>query len=200
MMKKTAIALAALSLSAAAQAYQVLPGPFSTPTFINFTEVQDPVNGPGNKISPPPGLNNITFTFTLPAAPMGFTGWLLDGVIGTSNQNSFSVGPKPLTINRCGADCNSFMEVAGATYSTESAPNDIIDFRFDAGFVGPGDYLVSFTITNTHQTAFNMFPQFDAIAAVPEPSTYALMLAGLGVVGWMAKRRQKKAEPELQAA
>jgi hypothetical protein len=29
-------------------------------------------------------------------------------------------------------------------------------------------------------------------AAVPEPETYALMLAGLGVVGWAA-RRQKKA-------
>jgi hypothetical protein len=28
------------------------------------------------------------------------------------------------------------------------------------------------------------------VAAVPEPETYALMLAGLGLVGWMAKRRK----------
>ncbi len=31
---------------------------------------------------------------------------------------------------------------------------------------------------------------FDAAAPIPEPETYALMLVGLGVVGWMARRRK----------
>jgi len=32
-----------------------------------------------------------------------------------------------------------------------------------------------------------------SIAAVPEPSTYALMFAGLGIVGWMGRRQRRAA-------
>ena len=48
--------------------------------------------------------------------------------------------------------------------------------------------------TDTPYTACKQFylSELDVVAAVPEPETYALMLAGLGVVGFMAKRRKAK--------
>jgi PEP-CTERM motif len=37
------------------------------------------------------------------------------------------------------------------------------------------------------------------VAPVPEPSTYALMLAGLGVVGWAARRRRSGHQPAVRS-
>ena len=35
-------------------------------------------------------------------------------------------------------------------------------------------------------------PEPPPVGAIPEPSTYALMLAGLGAIGWMSRRRCEK--------
>jgi hypothetical protein len=52
-----------------------------------------------------------------------------------------------------------------------------------------GDYF--FYVTGTG-FAYNTQPGYHVeISAVPEPETYALMLAGLGIVGFLASRRNK---------
>ena len=40
----------------------------------------------------------------------------------------------------------------------------------------------------------------DGVAAVPEPETYALMLAGLGVIGWVGRRRRQASSMSPQLA
>lgn len=52
----------------------------------------------------------------------------------------------------------------------------------------PADYGVAVA---TAQTALDYVGGGVAVSAVPEPSTYALLMAGLGVVGCVARRNQK---------
>lgn len=49
--------------------------------------------------------------------------------------------------------------------------------------------LILVSDNNFSGTQFTQFIALSQVAAVPEPETYALMLAGLGLIGWCARRR-----------
>jgi len=53
---------------------------------------------------------------------------------------------------------------------------------FDAGDIAAGLHVRSLTTDGVSLVT-------TTVTAVPEPETYALMLAGLGVIGWLARRR-----------
>ncbi len=76
------------------------------------------------------------------------------------------------------------MSVTGGQVNTDK--QEIGSFVYD---LTPGLYsTVKLTFSNDTAMGFDNF----SVTAVPEPETYALMLAGLGVVGFMARRRKAK--------
>ena len=81
---------------------------------------------------------------------------------------------------------------------SSSGPNDILAFGtpapvlFDFGALG----LVTIAVETLDVLASQggiVHTQLNAMAsvsAVPEPSSYAMMLAGIGIIGFVAKRRR----------
>jgi hypothetical protein len=74
-----------------------------------------------------------------------------------------------------------------------------IQSTYDIG--AAGNYVLEFGVTNWSDQDYESGLAFDGITvagveippAIPEPETYALMLGGLAVVGWVARRRKKPA-------
>ena len=71
--------------------------------------------------------------------------------------------------------------------SVFAATPDVGSFRFD--YLDSGDYTLTFTAASSSPFSFGGFT--GSVTAVPEAETYALALAGLGVVGLVAARRKK---------
>lgn len=87
-----------------------------------------------------------------------------------------------------GSGNGAVWSLTGATSQGGSA-NTFGNFSFEAltnsltiSFHGTGNKLVS--IDNVSLTG--------AVAAVPEPETYAMLMAGLGIVGFVARRRRAR--------
>lgn len=75
-----------------------------------------------------------------------------------------------------------------ATFDVFGATADVDAATLTGLGLGAGTHTIALRVTDTHGTFADSTSTL-TIAAIPEPETYAMMLAGLGLVGWAAKRR-----------
>jgi hypothetical protein len=119
-----------------------------------------------------PGAFTYSYSFTLDSS----TG--LSDVFGSLRF----ADPVDLTISLAGgASFSSSVTVSGSPYIPQA-------FSFDA--LTDGNYVISFTGLST--SSFSSFGggSIQAVTAVPEPESMAMLLAGLGVAGTLLRRRK----------
>ncbi len=125
------------------------------------------VTGTGSFVSKPINANTVGDTLTVVDGP------------GNLKFQFDSVSPASVVKNG-----NIFTAVANPSWGVlRGATSTVGNFDFILGFNDPGrrdrdfdDMVVGMSLK--------------AVPAIPEPSTYALMLAGLGAVGFLARRRR----------
>ena len=190
------LAAAAATLAAPAMAHQAV----YTASLLGSSET--PPNG-----SPANGTSRVTidfdlFTMRLEASFSGLTGTVTaahihccTAVAGTGNVGVATMLPSftgfPTGVSEGSYDMTFDMSLAssynqntgGFLASNGGTPATAFN-ALVAGLDAGKAYL------NLHTTTFGGGEIRGLLAPVPEPQTYALMLAGLGVLGWAAKRRQ----------
>jgi len=202
MMKKVLAAAALASCALGAQAgLWVVPGNSDPSTFLDLTD--DTYFNQADIYS-----SSVPFIRLTPAGTVGEK-FLAVGRVGAGGSNN-----NTSTVNLSSLDASyvSFLWGSPDTFNLLTVSTNDNDYFFSSttvpGFSFPFNgadvgYYVGFQVDGIDDMSIDSLtfsyveaPQnaFEAsnfsVTPVPEPETYALMLAGLGVVGFMARRRK----------
>lgn len=127
-----------------------------------------PLGGVGSYYAVAPGVAPGTITFTSGLSSLSFLWGSPDSFnsldVGMTDASSFSITPFAAGGNNSNSRWLTLTATGGQA---------IHSLTFNSG-----NY--AFEVDSLRYTA----------AAVPEPQTYALMLAGLGAIGWLSRRRR----------
>jgi hypothetical protein len=137
-------------------------------------------------LTPSRATDSVTFSsFGTPVAGAGGYFWGSDG-------GGYTVFAPYITVTA--------IDSTGATLTytiTDPVPSSFLGFVSDAR-------IVSLSVATGDQTGADGYPIWPTVnnlhlsgAAVPEPGTYAMLLAGLGMLGWTARRRPAPATQRM---
>lgn len=92
----------------------------------------------------------------------------------TTSAGAFTIAPYIDPFTCCSPVDPGVMLAAGQAVGSHGFADSSINLAYDLGTIGNG-----------HSVSFG----YEYIMAVPEPETYAMLLAGLGLIGFSARRR-----------
>lgn len=122
------------------------------------------------------------FTFTVD----GTSGYNLDAIVASISRSA-DVGLDITALALYGAD--EALITAGSSVAT-----GIFDlWTLSSNNLAAGDYYVQVS-GDLVSDAPASFGGAIMLAPVPEPETWGMLLGGLGIVGWLARRRQKQSD------
>ena len=144
------------------------------------------------------GAFQDAYTFTV----NGVGGNITTGVASNTYADSFSqIAGFNVSIWRCGslATCGTATDILVLGPNAGSpVPPPGSQFASVAGNIAAGAYYFDVAGTATGGLAAAYNGSVDTVASttpsVPEPETYAMMLAGLGLMGFVARRRRQKSD------
>jgi hypothetical protein len=142
----------------------------------------------------------ITLTFTVTHASGAGGPYSVTETI--NNNTALDWGDFHLSISEPAAGgqgvvFNNFNSSALTGFTLDSAPSSgPRELNFTGGLASHGTATATFNLNLPDPGAGNTttftLTQMPSVSAVPEPETYAMLMAGLGVIGFMVRRRTAK--------
>ncbi|MGH8618576.1 MAG: PEP-CTERM sorting domain-containing protein [Burkholderiales bacterium] len=176
---------------------------FVSPSFSGVLSVGDPITGsfsfdsatPDSVADPANGLyrpsvsvsmsNPLAFSFTSPASTSSIS-------VANGSTDLFAVALGPLGAGpvvgglRLSGWELAVLDTAGAMLNSDSANGPLMfsfaDYASLEVFFAGGNFISTLT-------------SFQLASPVPEPESYAMLLAGLGVLGFIVRRRKQNTRP-----
>jgi hypothetical protein len=114
-----------------------------------------------------------------------FTGYNFEGLTVRLTGGAVFQSPSGSVIPTFGTLAGTVVTPTQVAMSFSSGEPYALSFGNPLGEVGASDWMIDFSAVESGAT-FGL-----SVTAVPEPGTYAMLLAGLGLIGTMVRRRQR---------